>query len=107
AAFAARTWVAVDSAARTIMSSNFSRLSPPAFAMMSIPFVARSMQHRAPCNKRAKAILLRYLGRICLNLRASLRYLPPPGRVNHEDANRLAAAHISNAHKRARQAHTS
>jgi hypothetical protein len=50
------------------------------------------MQHKAPCNKRAKAILLRYLGRICLNLRASLRYLPPPGRVNHEDANRLAAA---------------
>jgi len=45
-----------------------------------------------PCNKRAKAILLRYLGRICLNLRASLRYLLPPGRVNHEDANRLAAA---------------
>jgi hypothetical protein len=60
--------------------------------MMSIPFVARSIQHRTPCNKRAKAILLRYLGRICLNLRASLRYLPPPGRVNHEDANRLAAA---------------
>src|SRR6187551_1648642 len=44
AAFAARTWVAVDSAARTIMSSNFSRFSPPAFAMMSIPFVARQMQ---------------------------------------------------------------
>jgi hypothetical protein len=59
--------------------------------MMSIPFVARSMQHKTPCNKRAKAILLRYLGRICLNLRVSLRYLPPPGRVNHEDANRLAA----------------
>jgi hypothetical protein len=60
--------------------------------MMSIPFVARSMQHGTPCNKRAKAILLRYLDRICLNLRASLRYLPPPGRVNHEDASRLAAA---------------
>jgi len=59
--------------------------------MMSIPFVARSMQHRTPCNKRARAILLRYLGRICLNLRASLRYLPARGRVNHEDANRLAA----------------
>jgi len=60
--------------------------------MMSFPFVARSMQHKTPCNKRAKAILLRYLGRICLNLQASLRYLPPPGRVNHEDANRPAAA---------------
>jgi hypothetical protein len=60
--------------------------------MMSLPFVARSMQHKTPCNKRAKAILLRYLGRICLNLQASLRYLPLPGRVNHEDANRPAAA---------------
>jgi hypothetical protein len=60
--------------------------------MMSIPFVARQMQHETPCNKRAKAILLRYLGRICLNVRPSLRYLPPLGRVNHEDANRLAAA---------------
>jgi hypothetical protein len=60
--------------------------------MMSLPFVARSLQHKTPCNKRAKAILLRYLGRICLNLQASLRYLPPLGRVNHEDANRPAAA---------------
>ena len=41
AAFAARTWAAVDSAARTIISSSFSRLSPLADAMISVPFVAR------------------------------------------------------------------
>src|SRR5450755_4151234 len=41
AAFAARTWAAVDSAARTIISSSFSRLSPLADAMMSGPFIAR------------------------------------------------------------------
>src|SRR5262245_37375902 len=30
-----------------------------------------------------------------LNLWSSLRYLPPPGRLNHEDANRRAAAQLS------------
>jgi hypothetical protein len=60
--------------------------------MMSLSFRRPISAAQTPRNKRAKAILLRYLGRICLNLQASLRYLPLPGRVNHEDANRPAAA---------------
>src|SRR5215831_11021802 len=62
AALAARTCAAVDSAARTIMSSSFSRLSPPAFAMMSILSTARYVPawvhlgpRRVPCNKRTSA----------------------------------------------------
>jgi hypothetical protein len=48
--------------------------------------------HPALCNKRTKGDFATPFGRICLNLSASLRYLPPPDRVNHEDANRRAAA---------------
>src|ERR1700675_1291487 len=62
------------------MSSSFSRLSPLAFAMLSLPFVASRHTGHYATNTPA-AILLRHFGRICLNLWSSLRYLPPPGRV--------------------------
>jgi hypothetical protein len=39
-----------------------------------------------------RANLLRHFERICLNLLPSLRYLPPPNRLNHEDANRPVVA---------------
>src|SRR5262249_45447654 len=95
AAFAARTWAAVDSAARTIMSSSFSRLSPPAFTIfLFLPLRVSSHPRRCATNAR-RPILLRQLGRICLNLWSSLRYLPLPDRLNHEDANRRAAAQLS------------
>src|SRR6476661_10276165 len=80
AAFAARTCAAVDSAARTIMSSSFSRLSPLAFAMIPIPFVARQEPRRVLCNKHTRVDIAASFGRICLNLWPSLRYLPPPSR---------------------------
>src|SRR5215475_9570900 len=58
------------------MSSSFSRLSPLAF-VIPIPFVACW----EPCNKRTSVDFAKPYGRICLNLRPSLRYLPPRDRL--------------------------
>jgi hypothetical protein len=62
------------------MSSSFSRLSPLAFAMIPIPFVARREPRRVLCNKHTRVDIAASFGRICLNLWPSLRYLPPPSR---------------------------
>ena len=92
AALAARTCAAVDSAARTIMSSSFSRLSPPAAAMIS--FLSCSLRRFEPpaalCNKRTSDLCAQTAPNLPHSAWPSLRYLLPPGRLSHEVANRRA-----------------
>src|SRR5262249_61481504 len=89
------SWRPVTPAAQPLLSSVSSGLSPPAFTIfLFLPLRVSSHPRRCATNAR-RAILLRQLGRICLNLWSSLRYLPLPDRLNHEDANRRAAAQLS------------
>ena len=96
AALAALTCLAVDSAARTIISSSFSRLSPLADAMIFGPLFSSAFGLlKGYATNAPRRILLRGYCRICLNLGTSLRYLPPPDGMSHKVANRLKAGRLS------------